>query len=90
MEFVWVFNCGQQGYPGGVFSRLDTAESWIVKHSLSGMLTKSSRHCEENYISMDITEIGYLSFFVRFFLHLLFTLGFGNTVIVFDRQNIAV
>ena len=40
MEFVWIFNSSQQGYPGGVFSELDTAEPWIAKHALSGMLTR--------------------------------------------------
>jgi hypothetical protein len=37
---VWVF-CGEcSTLPSGVFSDVATAESWIKKHSLSGVLTE--------------------------------------------------
>lgn len=42
---VWSFtgarnpNATTPTFPGGVFSSLETAESWIKKHGLSGMLT---------------------------------------------------
>lgn len=38
MEFVWVF-CGQDSqYPGGIFLSVESAERWIAKHRLTGML----------------------------------------------------
>lgn len=36
--FVWVFN-GERRFPGGVFSTLEAAESWIRLHRLSGIVT---------------------------------------------------
>ncbi|HNY31596.1 MAG TPA: hypothetical protein PKO15_11970 [Fibrobacteria bacterium] len=39
-EFVWVFLGNGAANCGGVFSILADAERWIVKHKLSGVLTK--------------------------------------------------
>jgi hypothetical protein len=40
LNSIWVFN-GQGGqFPGGVFSRVESAEEWIGKHLLTGTLTK--------------------------------------------------
>lgn len=38
-QFVWVFN-GGGAFPSGVFSTRETAEAWINKHGLTGVLTK--------------------------------------------------
>ena len=38
-ESVWVFNGVGGRFPGGIFTSLQTAESWIVKHCLTGVLT---------------------------------------------------
>jgi hypothetical protein len=36
---IWVF-CGSRAvFPSGVFSSIETAEQWILKHRLSGVLT---------------------------------------------------
>ena len=35
---VWVFTGGRQ-FPGGIFTTIERAESWIKQHSLSGVLT---------------------------------------------------
>ena len=43
--WVYVFNGadpqgkGRASFPGGVFSSRETAEAWIVRHRLSGVLT---------------------------------------------------
>ena len=37
---VWVFNTAGRHFPGGVFTRLDLAESWIVANRLTGVLTQ--------------------------------------------------
>lgn len=39
IDSVWVFNGGGQ-FPSAVFSARDTAESWITRHGLTGVLTK--------------------------------------------------
>ena len=36
---VWVFNVGTRPFPGGVFTRLDSAEAWIAANRLTGVLT---------------------------------------------------
>jgi hypothetical protein len=36
---VWVFNSGERGFPGGVFTDRTFAEAWIAKHRLTGVLT---------------------------------------------------
>lgn len=38
-KHVSVFNCGNKGFPGGVFTDRAKAESWIETHRLSGVLT---------------------------------------------------
>ena len=40
LEFVWVFNGVGGRFPGGVFASLKSAELWIKKHNLTGMLTQ--------------------------------------------------
>ena len=37
---VWVFNGNGGVFPGGVFSKKETADAWIAKHKLSGTLTQ--------------------------------------------------
>jgi hypothetical protein len=39
-QFVWIFNGERSSFPGGVFRDLASAESWISRHALSGVLTK--------------------------------------------------
>ena len=36
---VWVFNHARASFPGGIFTSLDLAESWINEHRLTGTLT---------------------------------------------------
>jgi hypothetical protein len=36
---VWIFSGEGAAFPGGVFSSLESAESWIHTHQLSGVLT---------------------------------------------------
>ena len=38
--FVWVFNGNSGRFAGGVFLDKETAEVWIRKHDLEGVLTK--------------------------------------------------
>lgn len=38
-DSVWVFNGVGGNVPGGVFTTLQAAESWIGKYSLTGVLT---------------------------------------------------
>jgi hypothetical protein len=35
---IWVFNGGRQ-FPGGIFTTVEGAETWIRKHRLTGVLT---------------------------------------------------
>jgi hypothetical protein len=37
---VFIFIAPQAQFPSGVFSSLDDAENWIIKHSLTGILTE--------------------------------------------------
>lgn len=39
MKSVWVFNGPKAGFPSGIFSSLEQAESWIGRHCLTGTLT---------------------------------------------------
>ena len=39
LPFVWVFHSIRY-FTGGVFSNRETAERWIAKHGLTGILTK--------------------------------------------------
>ena len=39
MDSVWVFNGGGE-LPAAVFTARDSAEAWIARHRLSGVLTK--------------------------------------------------
>lgn len=36
---VWIFNGSRANFPAGVFSNRETAEAWILKHRLTGVLT---------------------------------------------------
>lgn len=36
---IWVFHAEMARFSGGVFSDLESAEAWIQKHSLTGLLT---------------------------------------------------
>jgi hypothetical protein len=36
---VWVFSGAGGGFPSGVFRTKESAETWIAKHRLSGVLT---------------------------------------------------
>ena len=36
---VWIFNGANAKLPGGIFSEREKAESWIMKHRLTGILT---------------------------------------------------
>lgn len=36
---IWVFNGPGSGFPSGVFSQRNLAETWIKAHGLSGTLT---------------------------------------------------
>ena len=38
-KHVWLFNSGNKGFPGGVFTDRAKAEVWIATHRLSGVLT---------------------------------------------------
>ena len=38
--FVWIFNGENSRFSSGVFSSRETAESWIRRNRLSGVLTK--------------------------------------------------
>jgi hypothetical protein len=38
-SFVWVFNGTGGRFPSGVFSSVQTAELWIARHALTGVLT---------------------------------------------------
>lgn len=42
MALVWVFNGSGGKFPSAVFSSVVTAEPWIAKHSLTGVLTQYS------------------------------------------------
>lgn len=37
---VWIFNGARSNFPSGVFSILETAETWIRRYSLTGTLTR--------------------------------------------------
>jgi hypothetical protein len=39
-KFIWVFNGQRSSFPSGLFFALETAESWISQHKLTGVLTK--------------------------------------------------
>ena len=39
-EWVWIFVGAQAAFPGGVFCELEAAEAWILKHQLSGTLSR--------------------------------------------------
>ena len=36
---VWVFNSGERGFPGGIFTDRTVADVWIATHRLTGVLT---------------------------------------------------
>ena len=36
---IWLFVGEGAHFPSGAFEKLETAEAWVVKHSLSGMLS---------------------------------------------------
>ena len=38
-RLVWVFNGPHGRFPSGVFTSVESAEAWIAKHGLSGVLT---------------------------------------------------
>jgi len=38
-RLVWVFHAAGAQFAGGVFSSLETAETWISQHQLTGLLT---------------------------------------------------
>jgi hypothetical protein len=38
-SFIWVFSGGRQ-FPGGVFTSVEKAETWIAQHGLTGVLTR--------------------------------------------------
>ena len=40
MEAVWVFNGAGGNFPSAVFTTRERAEEWIVKHRLTGCITK--------------------------------------------------
>jgi len=37
-QHIWVFN-GSRQFPGGLFTTIERAETWIRKHRLTGVLT---------------------------------------------------
>lgn len=39
-QAVWVFNGDNGRFPAAIFAERDLAEQWIIKHALSGVLTK--------------------------------------------------
>jgi hypothetical protein len=39
-EWVWIFVGAQAAFPGGVFTELERAEAWILRHQLSGTLSR--------------------------------------------------
>ena len=38
-KHIWVFNSGDRGFPGGLFSDRTQAEMWIAQYRLTGVLT---------------------------------------------------
>lgn len=39
MARVWIFNAAEARFPGAAFTSCELADSWIAKHSLTGVLT---------------------------------------------------
>ena len=37
---VWVFNGARSNFPSAIFTKRDGAETWILKHKLTGTLTR--------------------------------------------------